>query len=87
MMYLDVVKGCGRKECEEVLTEFKKKKGYQSDLDLTGDDLKSIVKIYKQIYTYKTKEEFPSDFMNSCFARLKLSLTVGKMKELFTIVS
>ena len=71
MMDLDVVKGCGRKECEEVLAEFKTKKGYQSDLDLTGDDLKTIVKMYKQIYTYKTKEKFPSDVYEQLFNAIK----------------
>ena len=71
MMYLDVVEGCGRKECEEVLAEFKAKKGYQSDLDLTGEDLKTIVKMYKQIYFYKMKEEFPSNVYEQLFNAIK----------------
>jgi pyruvate,orthophosphate dikinase len=72
MMYADVVmekagglepaKGIGiRKIMDEVLESVKQKKGYTVDTDLTVDDLKSLVKEFKELIRKHLKQEFPED--------------------------
>jgi pyruvate, orthophosphate dikinase len=72
MMYADVVmeKGAGieikngkgiRKVLEEKLESIKQKKGYTSDTDLNADELKSLVKEYKQTVKELLGHEFPDD--------------------------
>ncbi|MCL2041802.1 MAG: pyruvate, phosphate dikinase [Bacteroidales bacterium] len=72
MMYADVVmekaedlkpaqdKGI-RKMLDEILDEYKHKKGYQSDTDLTADDLKELSETFKKTIKEVLKKEFPDD--------------------------
>jgi len=48
-MFSDVVMGADIDLYEEALENMKKSKGYSSDTDLTADDLKELVKQYKEI--------------------------------------
>jgi pyruvate,orthophosphate dikinase len=48
-MFSDVVLGADLDLYEEALDNMKKSKGYKSDTDLTTDDLKELVKEYKEI--------------------------------------
>ena len=48
-MFSDVVLGADLDLYEEALENMKKAKGYKSDTDLTADDLKELVKEYKEI--------------------------------------
>jgi len=48
-MFSDVVLGADIDLYEEALENMKKSKGYKSDTDLTADDLKELVKEYKEI--------------------------------------
>ena len=48
-MFSDVVLGADLDLYEEALENMKKSKGYKSDTDLTADDLKELVKEYKEI--------------------------------------
>ena len=48
-MFSDVVLGADLDLYEEALDNMKKSKGYKSDTDLTAEDLKELVKEYKQI--------------------------------------
>lgn len=48
-MFSDVVLGADIEEYEGALEAMKKAKGYQSDTDLTAEDLKELVKEYKEI--------------------------------------
>ena len=48
-MFSDVVLGADLDLYEEALDNMKKSKGYKSDTDLTADDLKELVKEYKEI--------------------------------------
>ncbi len=49
MMYSDVVLEADINEFEHALERMKEAKGYKSDTDLTADDLKELVKEYKEI--------------------------------------
>ncbi|HOK81012.1 MAG TPA: pyruvate, phosphate dikinase, partial [bacterium] len=72
MMYADVVmekaqgiepedgKGV-RKLMDERLEELKKRKNYHSDTDLTVEDLKDLIKEFKQIVKQRFGKEFPDD--------------------------
>lgn len=48
-MFSDVVLGADLDLYEEALENMKKSKGYKSDTDLTAEDLKELVKEYKEI--------------------------------------
>ena len=48
-MFSDVVLGADLELYEEALENMKKSKGYKSDTDLTAEDLKELVKQYKEI--------------------------------------
>ncbi len=48
-MFSDVVLGADLELYEEALENMKKAKGYKSDTDLTAEDLKELVKEYKEI--------------------------------------
>ena len=48
-MFSDVVLGADLDLYEEALDNMKKSKGYKSDTDLTADDLKELVRQYKEI--------------------------------------
>ncbi|MDR1665273.1 MAG: pyruvate, phosphate dikinase, partial [Clostridiales bacterium] len=61
MMFADVVIGVDKHKFERTLDEYKEKRGYKGDLELTVDDLKAIVEIFKQIYRDDQGKDFPSD--------------------------
>jgi len=72
MMYADVVmeKGSGiepkdgkgvRKQLDEKLESVKRERGYQSDTELTVDELKSLVKDFKKTVQRVLGREFPED--------------------------
>jgi pyruvate,orthophosphate dikinase len=59
-MFGDVVLGINKNEFEAVLDEKKKERGVQWDSELTVEDLKEIVKKFKEVYK-KYGYEFPQD--------------------------
>jgi pyruvate, orthophosphate dikinase len=72
MMYADVVmekaegidlgEGKGiRKQLDEKLDEFKKKKGYKSDTEITADELKQLSEDFKKIIKKVLGKPFPDD--------------------------
>ena len=61
MMYANVVKGYETKAFEEILTNYKKEKNVETDIELDENDLFKILKDYKKTYKKITKEEFPQD--------------------------
>ncbi len=61
MMFSDVVIGVSKSKFERVLDEYKEEKGYKSDLDLSVEDLKHIVKKFKELYKADQGKEFPAD--------------------------
>ncbi len=60
-MFSDVVLGIHVNHFEKILHELKEKKGYESDLDLTSEDLKYLVGQYKALVRKELGTEFPSD--------------------------
>jgi len=60
-MFSDVVMEQSKKVYEEILDEIKAKKGCKSDTDLTADDLKEIVELFKNNYLKNQGVEFPQD--------------------------
>lgn len=70
-MFGNVVKGI---EMNKFLDEFdalKEKKGAKLDVDLTADDLKELVEIYKAIYKKEINEDFPQDVWGQLDASVK----------------
>ncbi|MBZ4665070.1 pyruvate, phosphate dikinase [Mahella sp.] len=60
-MFSDVVMGIDKNKFEKILDEIKEAKGYKYDTDLTADDLKEVVKRYKELYKQEKGEDFPQD--------------------------
>ncbi len=60
-MFGNVVLGIDKEEFEEVITKKKKERRVKQDSSLQVDDLKDIVKKFKQIINRKSGEQFPDD--------------------------
>ncbi len=60
-MFGDVVKGVPHSEFERILDQVKEEKGVSLDTELTTEDLKRVVELYKKVYKKYTKEDFPQD--------------------------
>jgi len=57
----DVVMGCDHEHFEHAIGGLKKKRGVKDDTDLTADDLKELVKLYKAVYKKHVGKMFPQD--------------------------
>ncbi len=60
-MFSDVVMQQDKSKYERILDEIKEKKGVKFDKDLTADDLKEIVKLFKKLYKQSQKVDFPQE--------------------------
>jgi pyruvate,orthophosphate dikinase len=60
-MFSDVVKEVDKAKFESALTMMKTAKGAQYDTDLTADDLKELINVFKAIYREALGEDFPQD--------------------------
>ncbi len=60
-MFSDVVMQQDKSKYERILDDIKAKKGVQFDKDLTADDLKEIVKLFKKLYKESQKKDFPQE--------------------------
>ena len=60
-MFSDVVMEQPKKVYEEILDEIKASKGCKSDTDLTADDLREIVELFKSNYKKNQGVDFPQD--------------------------
>ncbi len=60
-MYSDVVMGVSKSLFEEEIDKMKEAKGVTEDVDLTADDLKELVGIFKKIYEDNEGKPFPQD--------------------------
>ena len=70
-MYSDVVMEVGKKYFEELIDEMKEKKGVESDVDLTAEDLKELANQFKAEYKAKLGTDFPSDPKEQLFGAIK----------------
>lgn len=60
-MFSDVAMEVPKYKFESVLEKIKSSKGYEYDTDLTTDDLKEIVNLFKAIYKKEVGTDFPQD--------------------------
>jgi pyruvate, orthophosphate dikinase len=60
-MYGEVVDGVDAERFENALTELKKERGAQQDVDLTADDLEELAGTFKRMYEEDTGSPFPQD--------------------------
>ncbi|MBQ7327443.1 MAG: pyruvate, phosphate dikinase [Clostridia bacterium] len=60
-MFSDVVMQQDKSKYERILDEIKEKKGVKYDKDLTADDLKEIVDLFKKLYKESQKVDFPQE--------------------------
>lgn len=60
-MYSDVVMGFPKSSFEGVFDKFKEDKGITLDTELSNDDLKEIIRLYKNEYLKLAGDNFPSD--------------------------
>ena len=60
-MFSDVVMGIEKKKFDDILDSQKHKNNCILDTDLTADNLKEIVSLYKVLYLKEKGEEFPQD--------------------------
>jgi len=62
-MYSDVVIGIEHSKFEDILKSVKSKKSYKLDVELQVEDLKEIVKKYKEVVRNETGKDFPASPM------------------------
>jgi pyruvate,orthophosphate dikinase len=60
-MFADVVMELSKKTFEVIIDELKEKKGVKDDIDLGVDDMKELVRLFKEYYKREKGEDFPSD--------------------------
>jgi len=60
-MFSDVVMEISKKRFEEIIDKLKEKKEVKNDIDLNTEDMKELVKLFKDYYKEQQGEDFPSD--------------------------
>lgn len=71
MMFADVVIGVSKSKFERKLDEYKEKVGAKYDTDLSADDLKEVVDMFKQIYLEDQGKDFPQDPKEQLYEAVK----------------
>ena len=61
MMFSDVVIGVSKKKFEHEFDKYKEERGVHLDTDLTAEQLKEVVGMFKKIYKDDQGKDFPSD--------------------------
>lgn len=70
-MFGDVVFGIDKNRFEQYLVYLKDQYDYQSDTELTAEDLKQVVKAYQDIYRETIHQEFPQDPLEQLFLAIE----------------
>jgi pyruvate,orthophosphate dikinase len=60
-MFGDVVMGIPHEQFEHELTAVKQEKGVENDTDLSADDLKEVVRRYKEVYRFNLNTDWPQE--------------------------
>ena len=60
-MFADVVMGVSKSLFEDEIDKMKAEKGVKNDVDLTAEDLKKLVGVFKKIYEDNEHKPFPQD--------------------------
>ena len=61
LMFTNIAKGHPRTEMDKMLDDLKKSRGYKLDTEVTADELKELVKRYKEYYKKTFNEDFPTN--------------------------
>ena len=61
LMFTNIAKGHPRTDMDKMLDEIKEQNGYKLDTEVTAEQLKELVKKYKEYYKKTFGEEFPTD--------------------------
>ena len=61
LMFTNIAKGHPRTDMDKMLDEIKLQNGYKLDTEVTAEQLKELVKKYKEYYKKTFGEEFPTD--------------------------
>ena len=70
-MYSDVVMEVSKKEFESKIDALKAKRGVKLDVELTVDDLKELVKEFKETYKKALGKDFPQDAKEQLMGAIK----------------
>lgn len=70
-MFSDVVMGIEKDKFEEILTNVKKENNAKLDTDLTADNLKVVVKRYKQLFKEEKGYDFPQELKEQLMEAVK----------------
>lgn len=70
-MFSDVALGLPKNSFEHEITKLKASKGVKFDSELNAEDMKLLVRRFKEIYTELTNAEFPSDPHEQLFEAIK----------------
>ena len=60
-MFSDVVMELSKKRFEEIIDDVKAKKGVKQDVELDTEDMKELVRLFKEFYKKEKGEDFPQD--------------------------
>jgi pyruvate,orthophosphate dikinase len=71
MMFSDVVIGLSKSKFERILDEIKEDKGVTNDTDLSADDMKFVLRKFKDMYKKEIGKEFPQDPKEQLFEAIK----------------
>ncbi|MFC4804138.1 pyruvate, phosphate dikinase [Filifactor villosus] len=83
-MFSDVAMGISKSRFDLILDSKKEEKGYKEDPELTAEDLKEIIKGYKEIYLEEKREEFPQDPMKQLYLAVKAVFSSWNNARAFT---
>ena len=61
LIFTNIAKGHPRTAMDKMLEELKESRGYKLDTEVTADELKELVKKYKEYYRNTFNEDFPAD--------------------------
>ena len=61
LMYADVVSSLPRENFDKIFEDIKKKKHIKNDYELSSEDLKEVISLYKEEYKKLSNKEFPQD--------------------------
>ena len=70
-MFSDVVMEIEKRKFEDVLDEMREKRGVKFDRDLTAEDLKEVVELFKGIYKKELGVDFPQDPKEQLMSAIK----------------
>lgn len=70
-MFSDVVMGIDKNKFEKILDAVKEENGAKFDTDLTAENLKEVVKRYKELYKQEKHADFPQDPMEQLMEAVK----------------